>query len=199
MLLIGLFGIVNFLFGCWFLIPPSEGSTVYFWFVEFYESILLPSLIFFPVSIIIVSFWFSRLTEKSWAQVIIPLVGIVFSALSFMPALGTSVFVSTLRVIDKVRENNHVYYLVKHYDDKVPYYSVCESDNIGFSGQCTIIGWKGEDDDPKIYIDQITNLVTVESQNPSFVWVNSLPPKCENSFDENDDFNLVGGCILDPP
>jgi hypothetical protein len=199
-LMIGLFGIINFLAIFWFRIPPGEGVTIYFWFVQLYDYILLPSLLFFPVSIFIFIFWFSRFTEIPIAKVIVLIVGIVFSVLCFIPAFGASAFVSTLRIIGKVNQNDHIYYLVKQYDYVVPYYFICESDKIGFSGQCMIIGWKGDDDDdPKIYIDQITNLVTVESENPSFIWMNSVPPNCTNGFDENDDTYFVGGCIPNPP
>lgn len=192
LLWIGLFGIVNFLAGCWFLFPPNKGKMVYFWFVEFYDSMLLPSLIFFPISMIIVVLWFSCFVQKFWVNVVILMVGTVISALCFMPAFGTAVFISNLSVIGNVKQNEHYYYLVMHYDDQAPYYSFCESDIIGFAGQCRYIGWKGEDTSTEIYINPSTNLITVESANPSFIWTNSIPPSCMNNIDESDEY--VGGC-----
>ena len=184
---IGLYGIGNFLVGCWFLLPPIEGGIVYFWFAQFYTYMLLPSLILFPLSIIMVVLWLTRFLERSWVKIGVLLAGVVVAYLCFMPALGTAAFMSTLRVVGRVNQNDHFYYLVKHYDDEAPTYSFCESDAVGFSGTCRYIGWKGDDNDPKIYIDQNTNLITVESENPSFNWINSVPPSCINDIDESDE------------
>jgi hypothetical protein len=191
---LGLFGIGNFLVGCWFLFPPAEGHTVYFWFAQLYSPMLLPLLIFLPFGILMVFLWFSRFLEKSWKQIVMILVGFIVSGLCYVPAFGTAAFLSTLRVIGNVKQNESYYYLVKHYDDWAPYYSFCVSDSIGFSGQCRYIGWSSDDHDPVIYLDETTNLVTVESQKPAFIWVNSVPPKCTNTLEETTEEEFVGGC-----
>jgi hypothetical protein len=98
-------------------------------------------------------------------------------------------------MVGHVKQNNQVYYLVKYYDDRASDYAFCEADKFGFAGQCRYIGWKGEGDDPKIYIDQNTNLVTVVSEKPSFVWMKSNPPKCINDLEENGEEDFVGGCV----
>jgi hypothetical protein len=189
---LGLLGIFNFLAGCWFLLPPREDSTIYFWFVEFYTYTLLPSIVFFLLGIIILVLWFSRFMEKSWKKAVVLSLGLIAATLCFMPAFGTIAFVSTLRIIGKVSQDHRIYYLVKDYNDEAPTYSFCESDAIGFAGHCRYIAWKGDDNDPKIYIDQNTNLIAVKSENPSFTWTNSTPPSCVNDVSESDDY--VGGC-----
>jgi energy-coupling factor transporter transmembrane protein EcfT len=173
-------------------LPPVDGHTVYFWLAEFYGYIVVPSLIFFLVGIVMVALWFSRFVKRIWAKSFVVMLGTIVSLLTFMPAIGTAAFVSNLGVIGKVSQNHHFYYLVKHYDDEAPTYSFCESDAVGFSGICKYIGWKGDDNDPKIYVDPNTNLISVESENPSFIWKNSIPPTCINVIDENDEY--AGGC-----
>jgi hypothetical protein len=192
---IGLLGIVNFIVGCWFLLPPSEGSTVYLWFAEFFSYVLLPSLIFFPVSMIIVVLWLSRFLEKSAVKVVMLMVGILVSACAFVPAVGTVGFVSTLRVIGKVKQNGHYYYIVSHvYDEPVRNYAICESDAIGFSGQCRDIASSTGNTQARIYLDERTNLVTVESERPAFIWTNSVSPKCTDVPEEDTDDWYSGGC-----
>ncbi|MCB9418510.1 MAG: hypothetical protein H6667_01795 [Ardenticatenaceae bacterium] len=181
---IGLFGIVNFVVGCWSLLPPR--GVVYFWFAEFFSHMILPSLIFFPVSIIIVVLWLSRFLEESAVKVIMLIVGITVSACAFMPAFGTVVFISNLHVIGKVKQNGHYYYLVSYANDEiVTDYAICESDAIGFSGQCQDIASSLGNNQAKIYIEEKTNLVTVESERPAFIWTNSVPPKCGVVREEN--------------
>jgi len=189
----GLLGIVNFFVGSWFLLPPSEDRIVYFWPVIFYTYMLLPSLILFPIGIIMVVLWFSRFMKQSWVKAVMLFFGMSIAALCFMPALSATAVGSNSRVIGKVNQNHRIYYLVKYYDDRAPTYSFCESDAVGFSGHCQYIGWKGYDSDPQIYIDQNTNLIMVESENPSFIWINSIPPSCRNDPDKTNE-NYVGGC-----
>jgi hypothetical protein len=196
-LLIGLVGIGNFIVGCWILLPPHEGYTVYFWLVQFYSYTLLPALILFPISMIVVVLWFTRLAKRPWAQVVISLVGIVISVLCFIPVVSTSIFISTFSIIGHVKQDNQVYYLTGYMDDLAVDFLFCTSDKIGFSGQCRPIGWayEGDDDLPEIYIDQKTNLVVVKSENPSFIWINSVPPRCVNDTSEGTtNEEDVGGC-----
>lgn len=188
---IGLGGIINFTLGCWFLLPPVKESTVYFWFAEFYGYFLLPSLVIFPLGIIMVISWFSRFTPQAWAKFLVMVSGCVLACLSFLPALGTVIFISNMGIIGSVEQDQHFYYLVKHYEDRAPNYSFCKSGAIGFSGQCKIIAWKGRNaKDPNIFIDPHTNVITVSSENPSFIWTNSTPPTCTSSLDQD----FVGGC-----
>jgi hypothetical protein len=192
---IGLIGIVNFAVGCWSLLPPREGSTVYFWFAEFFSSMIWPSLIFFTISIFIVILWLSRFVEEPTMKAIMLIVGFIVSACVFMPAFGTVVFVSNLSVIGKVRHNEHYYYLVSYaYDELVTDYAICESDAIGFSSQCRDIASSQGNNQAKIYIDGRTNLVTVESERPAFVWTKSDPPKCIQVSEENTDDWYIGFC-----
>jgi hypothetical protein len=188
---IGLFGIVNFILNCWFLFPRFQEERIYFWFSEFYDSLLLPSLMFFPIGMIFVVLWVTRFIQNLPARIMVIAIGFILTLLLCVPAFGTAVFLSTLRVVGKVKQEQHYYYLVKHYDDWAPNYWFCTSDIIGFSGSCRLIGWSGFDNDPRIFIDPHTNFVTVESEKPSFIWRNSVPPTCVNIND--DDF--VGGCV----
>jgi hypothetical protein len=192
MLLVGLLGIVNFIVGCWVLFPPDEGSAVFFWPVQFYNYALLPSLFLFPISLICITLWLISLTDRWWVHVIVSLAGATLTVLCFIPAFGM-LFLSTFRVIGEVKQNDHVYYLVSYIDDRAPYFEFCKADAIGFSGQCRLIGAGSNGDPPKIYIDQITKLVTIESINPSFIWINSDPPRCINNLIENVD-EVWGGC-----
>jgi hypothetical protein len=185
-------GIGNFAIGCWLLLPPLDGRTVLFWFAKFYGFTAIPSLIFFLVGIVMVALWVSRFVNGVWLRSVVVALGVIVSMLSFMPAVGTAAFLSNLRVIGKVSQNHHSYYLVKHYEDGAPTYSFCESNAVGFSGHCKYIGWSGDDNDPHFYIEPGTNLVTVESRNPSFTWKNSIPPSCINDIHESEEY--VGGC-----
>jgi hypothetical protein len=196
----GLIGIFNFVIGCWFMLPPREGSTVYFWFVEFYNYILFPSFILFPLSIIILAAVLSRGVKKTAAKALILLAGIIISVCGLVQAFGMVGFVSTLYVIGKVKQQGYYYYLISFADDETAQYDICESDALGFAGRCRQIAWEGGNavaSDPKIYVDESTNLVTVESDKPPFIWINSIPPQCinvpyENTF-ENGEWYL-GGC-----
>jgi hypothetical protein len=109
-----------------------------------------------------------------------------------MNAFGIFAFVSTFHIYGKVKQNDHVYYLAGHLDDEAMFYDVCKADPFGFSGHCRNIGGSSGDP-PQIYTDPVTNLVTVESKNPSFVWINSDPPRCINNLNENID-EVWGGC-----
>ena len=176
---IGLIGIINFVVGCWLLLPLREGSTVYFWFVEFYGYILFPSLIFFLFSMIIVVLALARSIKKSAAKAVILMAGMIISICVFLQAVGIAGFLSTLRVTGKVKQHGHYYYLVSYADESAAQYAFCESDAIGFAGKCRRIA-RSAGNDPKIYIDESTNLVTVESEKPPFIWINSFPPQCIN-------------------
>ncbi|MBK9924490.1 MAG: hypothetical protein IPP66_04285 [Anaerolineales bacterium] len=195
-LLAGLLGVGNFLIGWWSLLPPGKGYTVYFWLVEFYSYVIIPTLILFPVSIIIVALWFAHLPKRLWSQITITIIGLIVALVCFVIALS-GMWLSTLRIVGHVQQNDQVYYLVKYYDDRASNYAFCVADKFGFAGQCRYIGWKGDDDDPEIYIDRNTSLITVESKNPSFTWMNSFPPSCTNGPDESDGSEYpvyVGGC-----
>jgi hypothetical protein len=195
-LIAGLLGIANFLFGWWSLLTPDEDRIVHFWFVQFYSYAIIPSLILFPVSIIILSLWAAQLAKKSWAQVIITVSGLVITALCFMLALS-GMFLSTLRMVGHIKQNNHVYYLVEYDDDRANDYAFCKADKFGFAGQCRYIGWTSADADLEFYIDQATNWITLKSDDPSFIWMNSVPPSCINNGDAGTDvkYTYVGGCV----
>ncbi len=192
----GLIGIINFVAGCWLLLPLHEGSTVYFWFVEFYSYILFPSLILFLISMIIVVLALARSMKKSAAKAVILMAGIIISICVFLQAVGIAGFLSTLHVTGKVKQYGHYYYLISYADESAAQYAFCVSDAIGFAGKCRYIA-RSVGSNPKIYIDKSTNLVTVESEKPPFIWINSVPPKCTNVPYENTYENgqwYFGGC-----
>lgn len=193
-LFLGLSGIINFVFCFWNLSPPNEGRTVYFWFTEFYGNFYLPSFLLLPVGIMAVACWFSRLPKREGAEKLFVIMGGIIAALVFIPAFGLTVFSAHLRIVGKVKQENRIYYLVKHYDDLAADYSFCTSDIIGFSDNCEYIGWSGDYADPVIYIDESTNYITVRSEKPSFIWINSNPPKCINESNEINGETYVGGC-----
>ncbi len=192
---IGLFGIGNFVVGCWSLLPPIEGHTVYFWLVRFYSFVILPSLIIFSVSWIVVALWFARLEQKLWNRVILIMGGIAVSGMCFVPALG-SLVTANLRIIRHVEQDGRIYYLVENYTDLAYDLHFCKSDKVGFSGKCTRIAWRYFGTEvPAFYIDQSTNLITVRSEDPSFIWTNSVPPSCRNDVAESKPSEHPGGCV----
>lgn len=193
-LLIGLLGIGNFVVGFWSLGPPNEGDTVYFWLVRFYSYTFIPMLIILPVSMIIVTLWFSDLAERSWLQDTIILFGIVIAMLCCYLAFVIFYFAPTIRYVAHVGQNNKIYYLVGYIDDRADAYEFCESDGIGFSGQCRFIGWHFSENGPELYIDPATEFITVKFENSNGVWCESFPPNWINNVGESNDEEPSSGC-----
>ena len=195
LLIIGVISITNFFIECWVLLPPFETRIIFFWFVKFYDGFQLPSLLLLPIGIFLIALWIIGLTSRQWEKAIGFLIGAAIASASFILAFGWIVFVSNLSVIGDVEQNGQIYYLIKYYDDDLaPNYYFCESGPLGFSGRCIYIGWKGGDEDPTISVNPSTNLINVVSEKPSFIWVNSDPPKCTNFLNEDPDMEFVGGC-----
>jgi len=191
---VGLFGIVNFVVGFISLLPPIEGKTVYFWLIRIYGYPYLPSKLIPLVSLIVIALCFTQLDRKRLNRVVVMLVGIVLSCLYFVETLGFMVGPNTT-IIGQVEQDNRIYYLVKYYNDLAVDLAFCKSDKIGFSGKCTRIAWLGGTEMPEFYIDQTTNLITVRSEDPSFIWANSVPPSCINDVAWSNPSEHPGGCM----
>ncbi|MCD4802303.1 MAG: hypothetical protein K8R16_05130 [Anaerolineales bacterium] len=194
-LIVGFGSIINFVFCIWNLSYPAHGRLVYFWFTKLYTYLLFPSFILFPLGFFAVALWFSSLTKREWANVLLKIIGGVLAAFVFLPALSFTFFTTTLRVIGMVKQEDQTYYLVDYYNDRAIDIAFCTSNKFGFSGHCENIAWSGNDTDPVMYIDNETNLITVKSEKPSFIWINSVPPQCNNISNEIDGATYVGGCF----
>jgi len=194
-LIVGFGSIINFVFCIWNLSHPAHGRVVYFWFTKLYTYLLFPSFILFPLGFFAVALWFSSLTKREWAGVLLKIIGGVLAAIVFLPALSITFFSTSLRVIGMVKQEDNTFYLVDYYNDRAIDIAFCTSNKIGFSGHCKDIAWSGDDTNPVIYIDSETNLVTIESGKPSYIWINSDPPQSNNISNEINGGIVVGGCF----
>jgi len=195
-LVVGLLGIGIFLVVFWTLLPPQNGGTIYFfWLVQFFGIIFIPTLIFFPICMIIVALWLSRLAMSLSKRNILAVIGITASILSSLFVIWFAINLDNLIIVSHVEQNSHLYYLVKNYDGDLGIdFSFCKSDNRGFSGQCTYISQQfNNSENPEMYIDLNTQLVTIKAKNPSYIWVNSTPPTCVNDNPINAE-EIPGGC-----
>ena len=82
-----------------------------------------------------------------------------------------------LTIVGQIRQGGQIYYLVRYYDDLADDYAFCESDNNGFSGQCTNFALQDSDNaDPQFYPDKDTGLLTVKFENSPSVWRIAVQP-----------------------
>jgi hypothetical protein len=116
--------------------PKVEGDRVYFWFVQFYDYIFFPSMIIFPISLIIVVLWFSRLVEIIWVQKLLQTGGVIIFSMCFLYSLPLAMIFPEIIIVGHVEKNGQNYYLIKYYDDLAFDFAFCESDKVGFSGHC---------------------------------------------------------------
>jgi hypothetical protein len=195
-LVVGLLGLANFMIGFWSLLPPAQRHRIYFWPIVIYSRMFFPvSFIILPISITIIVLWVSRIIKKGSARIIFGIIGLLIGSGCCLYGSLVSLFVATLQYDGQVEQNNRVYYLLNYYDDDSLEYLFCKADGIGFSGDCRLIGWKfivPDLDVPSIFIDPLTNLITVNSKIPPFTWINSDPPVCVNRETES---GPPGGCI----
>ncbi len=180
MLSIGLLGIVNFFVGCWSCMPPSQDHYVFFWLVRFYDDMLFPSLVFFPISMIFVALSLIHFLPHLWIKIVVMIISTGITILSFIPSMVIALFGATTRIEGYAKQDNHTYYLVDYaFGDLYRNIGVCKSDYFGFYGKCSDIAWESNGvQDAIIYLDPITNLITVKSEQPLFIWTNSVPPTC---------------------
>lgn len=176
-LMAGVLGIGNFALCFLTLMPRVDGSTIYFWPIQFYGYAFFPSAILFPPSLIIVAFWFGRLAKRVWLQNILAVAGIPVSVLCILFPLWVAVYLDSLSIVGRIAQNDRTYYLVRYWDRSAVDFAFCQSDKIGFSGQCKRIAFQvAKASDPEFYIDQTTNLITIKFENPPGIWKNSTSP-----------------------
>jgi hypothetical protein len=175
--LVALLGVGNYMVGLWSLFPPVEGNTVYFWLVRFYDYIFIPSMILFPISMLIILLWFYHLAGKLWVQIFLKTAGVVIFFFCFLFSLAFAMIFPGLTIVGHVEKSGQIYYLVKYYDDLAFDYAFCESDKIGFSGPCKNLAWQVSDaPDPQFYIEQTTGLLTVKFDSPPSTFRISIQP-----------------------
>jgi hypothetical protein len=137
LLIIGLVGIGIFVIGSLSLFPPDNSRLVFFWLVRLYGYIFIPSIFLLPPSILLVTICLSLSMKRLWVRAAVLIIGVISSVVCFFPALG-SLFLASF-IVGEVKQNDHVYYLVEYYEDRAINYLFCESDSLGFSGQCSLI------------------------------------------------------------
>ena len=161
------------------LSPSVDGDTVYFyfWLVQFYNNIFIPTLVLFPISVVIVVFWFYRLARKLWVQSFVIIISVVIIFLCSLFTFTLATFFPGPIIVGHVEKGGQIYYLVKHYDDLAFAFAFCESDKIGFYGHCRDFGYQGsEKPDPQFFIEQTTGLITVKFDNSPSIFRISIQP-----------------------
>jgi hypothetical protein len=192
-LLAGITGIGNFVVGLCNLLNPA--AMVYFWLVKFYGTTFVIASVLFPVSVIVVFIWFYQRSERTWLKATIFSMGFIALVICAWLAIGSNMFLTTTRIAGHIKQNTQSYYLLKRTDIYTVTFYFCESDQVGFSGHCKVIASEYGDNPIDFYVEQTTNQVTVKSKNPSFVWINTTPPTCDNEPPWSDEqTEIPGGC-----
>ncbi len=176
---------INFFVRAWFLLPPTNERTIFFWFAKFYQDLFFPSLAFLSIGIFSIALWLSQITDSPREKILVPILGIVASIICLFPAFGTYAFIATSYVFQDIKQNGYYYYIVGYYDEMAVEYFFCKSGELGFSGKCEYINWDMvENTKPKLSIDTNTQYVVVEFEEPHYYWVNSEPPICVANLGE---------------